>query len=270
MAINRVDFNGNTLIDLTSTTATADTILEGYGAFGKDGNWIDGTATSGGGSSQGIYCGTTAPSSSTGSNGDIYFLMSTDTSVEAYPANYTSSSINSTSYLSKCIGVSAEDGSATNNVYSSSSGTTGHVYYTFDLSAVPSNATISSVTCDVMAHEENSSRSSFTLQLYCGSTAKGSATTVSGTSNTVYSLTTGSWTRSEIDDLQLVMAVGYYGGLIAGATLTVSYEASPEYSITLTGGASSWAISGSNIYQKSSGSWAQVSSVTLDDLIERK
>lgn len=270
MAINKVVFGSTTLIDLTSTTATADKILSGYGAYGKDGVWIDGTATSGGGSSQAVYCGTSTPSSSTGNDGDIYMKMSTDTSVVAYPANYTSSSINSTSNLSKCIGVSAEDGSATGNVYSSGSGTTGHVYYTFDLSDVPSGATISSVTCDVMAHEENSSRSSFTLQLYCDSTAKGSATTVSGTSNTIYSLTTGTWTRDELDNLQLVMAVGYYGGLIAGATLTVNYEASPEYSVTLTGNTSSWTISGNNIYKKTSGSWSQVSSVTLDDSIERK
>lgn len=48
MAINKVDYNGTTLIDLTSTTATADTILSGYGAYGNDGVWIDGTATSGG------------------------------------------------------------------------------------------------------------------------------------------------------------------------------------------------------------------------------
>ena len=45
---NKVIYNGNTLIDLTSTTATADKILSGYGAFGADGAWINGTATGGG------------------------------------------------------------------------------------------------------------------------------------------------------------------------------------------------------------------------------
>lgn len=44
MAINKVEFGGRTLIDLTNTTATADKILTGYGAYGKDGVWVDGTA----------------------------------------------------------------------------------------------------------------------------------------------------------------------------------------------------------------------------------
>lgn len=270
MAVNKVVYGGTTLIDISDTTATASTILSGYGAYGNDGVWIDGTATSGGGSGQGIYCGTSAPSSSTGSNGDIYFLMSAGSTVEAYPASYTSSNMSSTSNASKCIGVSAEDGSATGNMYSSGSSTTGVVEYSFDLSSIPSNATISSVSCDVMAHEENSSRSTFTLQLYSGSTAKGSATTVSGTSNTVYSLSCGSWTRSEIDSLVLHTEYGYYGGLVAGATLTIVYEAEAQYSATITGTASGWTITSNSMYQKSSGSWSQVSTVTLEDSIERK
>ena len=42
--INKVVYGNNTLIDLTGTTATADKIVEGYGAFGRDGAWMDGTA----------------------------------------------------------------------------------------------------------------------------------------------------------------------------------------------------------------------------------
>ena len=49
MAINKIVYGSATLVDLTSTTATADKILSGYGAFGRDGNWMDGTATQGGG-----------------------------------------------------------------------------------------------------------------------------------------------------------------------------------------------------------------------------
>lgn len=44
MANNKVQLaDGTTLIDLTGTTATADKILEGYGAFGADGVWMDGS-----------------------------------------------------------------------------------------------------------------------------------------------------------------------------------------------------------------------------------
>ena len=44
MANNKVQLaDGTTLIDLTGTTATADKILQGYGAFGANGVWMDGT-----------------------------------------------------------------------------------------------------------------------------------------------------------------------------------------------------------------------------------
>lgn len=43
MAVNKVVYGGNTLIDITDTTVTADKILSGYGAYGADGSWIDGS-----------------------------------------------------------------------------------------------------------------------------------------------------------------------------------------------------------------------------------
>ena len=48
MAINQIKYGNTTLIDLTGTTATADKILTGYGAYGKDGVWMDGSATGAG------------------------------------------------------------------------------------------------------------------------------------------------------------------------------------------------------------------------------
>lgn len=57
MGISKVVYNGNTLMDITSTSATADKILRGFGAFGKDGNWMDGTASTGSG---GLPSGITA------------------------------------------------------------------------------------------------------------------------------------------------------------------------------------------------------------------
>lgn len=48
MAVNKVVYGTTTLVDLTGTTATADKILTGYGAYGKDGVWMDGTASAGG------------------------------------------------------------------------------------------------------------------------------------------------------------------------------------------------------------------------------
>lgn len=243
--------------------------MSGFVGHLADGSQVTGTGQ--GGDSQGIYTGTSAPSSSLGEDGDIYILADAGGSLEAYPADYEASGMSSTGNASACIGKSASEGTSTANMYSSSSGTTGVVEYSFDLSAIPSGASIKSVECEVKAHEENASRSTFTVQLYAGSTAKGSKTTVNGTSNTLYTLTTGSWTRAELDSLVLHTEYGYYGGLVAGATLTVAYEMDgAEYDVHLTGSASGWSISGSGIYQKSGGSWHAVATMQLEDLIERK
>lgn len=44
MAVNRVDYGGNTLIDLSADTVTADALLSGFTAHGADGELITGTA----------------------------------------------------------------------------------------------------------------------------------------------------------------------------------------------------------------------------------
>lgn len=44
MAVNRVDYGGNTLIDLTADTVTAEALLVGFTAHGADGEPITGTA----------------------------------------------------------------------------------------------------------------------------------------------------------------------------------------------------------------------------------
>ena len=45
MAFSKIIVNGTTNIDVTQTTSTASTVLQGYGCIGADGVWIDGTAT---------------------------------------------------------------------------------------------------------------------------------------------------------------------------------------------------------------------------------
>lgn len=48
--VNKVVYGSQTIIDISDTTATADKILQGYGAYGADGAWMDGTASAGAGS----------------------------------------------------------------------------------------------------------------------------------------------------------------------------------------------------------------------------
>lgn len=45
MAINKVIFGGNTLMDITDTTAVADKVLDGFYFYGRDGVKTEGTCT---------------------------------------------------------------------------------------------------------------------------------------------------------------------------------------------------------------------------------
>lgn len=49
MAVNKVIFDNTTLIDITDSTVTPETLLEGYTAYAANGSKIIGTAKSGGG-----------------------------------------------------------------------------------------------------------------------------------------------------------------------------------------------------------------------------
>lgn len=240
------------------------------------GTWLEGDIiiediTAGGGVvGLTIYSGEGAPAASLGADGDLYIAVESETSVEATPESFTSSNFNSTSNLSACIGMTAAAGSSTANAYSSGQSATGVANYSFNLPDIPSGATIKSVSLQVKAHEENASRSVCTLQVFSGSAQKGAATTADGTSNTIYNVDCGSsWTAAELAEFVLRLSVGYYGGLIAGATLSVTYDAGGGYSAELSGDATGWSIASGHLYQKASGAWAQAASVSLPDIIAR-
>lgn len=65
--ISKVTFDGDTLIDLTADTVTANSLLSGYTAHGANGQRINGGVTF-----VTYYTGTSNPSASLGNNGDIY------------------------------------------------------------------------------------------------------------------------------------------------------------------------------------------------------
>lgn len=156
-------------------------------------------------------------------------------SVSSYPTAYTTSgSINGTRYKN-AIGKGANTSAVSGNDYASgNSSSKAYIYYSFEFEGIPEDATIDSVSCKVKGHLENSSRSTANLQLYAGSTAKGSASKFTSTSAQTITLTTGTWTRSEIDELQLRFEIGYYGGLVNGATVTIEYSYNDiKYTITI-------------------------------------
>ncbi len=129
-----------------------------------------------------------------------------------------------------------------------STSTTGYFYLTFDTSEIPASATITSITGTATVRVSNTTRVTNTVcQLYTGTTAKGSNKTFASTTagNTV-TLTPGSWTRSELNDLRL--RIGATGSsstqtkyiYLYGATITINYSVQ-AYDITLTNNSSATA-----------------------------
>lgn len=110
--------------------------------------------------------------------------------------------------------------------------TTGYFYLTFDTSEIPAAATITDISGTVTVRVSSTQRVTNTVcQLYAGDTAKGSNKTFASTtaSNTV-TLTPGTWTRAELNDLRL--RIGGTGSsstqtkyiYLYGATITINYS----------------------------------------------
>lgn len=152
-------------------------------------------------------------------------MASVTNTTTSYPTSYavSGSSISGTKYRN-CIGKGSDTSAVSGNDYASgNSSSIAYIDYSFEFDEIPDGATINSVTCTVKGHCENTSRSTAKLQLYAGSTAKGSESKFTSTSAQVLTLSTGAWTAEEIPTMKLRFTIGYYGGLVNGATVTVSY-----------------------------------------------
>ena len=121
--------------------------------------------------------------------------------------------------------------------------------YNFDCSEIPANAIIDSVTCVAAAacYSNGQYFDTRSLQLYSGTTAKGTAVTITGTGNTrtEHNIDGGSWTRSELNSAKIVVYIKRGTDTTQasfsfwGATLTVVYHLPGEtfyrYSIASLG-----------------------------------
>ena len=67
MAVNKIIYNAQVLIDLTNDTVAADKLLAGVTAHDKSGAAVTGTLTF-----ATVYTGSGEPSAGTGTDGDIY------------------------------------------------------------------------------------------------------------------------------------------------------------------------------------------------------
>lgn len=153
---------------------------------------------------------------------------------------------------------------ATINLKTGSRATT-HTRWPFDCSSIPVGATIDSVACNVAALSSSTSTKyvpTRTLQLYSGTTAKGSATTISSTKRSVYTLSCGAWTRDELQSCNLYIYAkrGTAGTSMAidiwfyGADLTVTYTyQSEKFMLKLSGAWQDIA----RVFKKVNGIWVE-------------
>ena len=132
----------------------------------------------------------------------------------------------------------------------------GIVYWPFDTSIIPAEATIDSVAS--MAKGSCNSSTKGSMQLYSGTVAKGSATSTK-TSAAVYNLSCGTWTRAELDNIRLLTKITNANSnssifYFYGADLTVAYTyQSEKFMLKLSGAYNDVA----RTFKKVSGIWVE-------------
>ncbi len=147
--------------------------------------------------------------------------------ITVYPSGYVSDDYSYKSIKNIDRGYASAN---SNFLYAEIEGNSGigaetYFYYTFDLSELPPDVVITSVTCLAAASRGFGFETS-TVQLYSGTNAKGSAAAM----GEKVSIESGTWTREELNDcrLKLYAKSGTENGAslnikFYGATLTIEY-----------------------------------------------
>lgn len=149
-----------------------------------------------------------------------------------------------------------------------------YISYTFDVSEIPLNATITSVAASARARVSSTSYiSTAVLQLYNDSTAMGSSTSARTTTATTYTLTPGTWTRAQLSNIQVrytatrgtsnttSSAYMYF----YGAEITVAYSVDEtKYEITINNSTSVTVAASESLV--SSGDEVFISASSLDGI----
>lgn len=116
-----------------------------------------------------------------------------------------------------------------------------YLVYKFDCSSIPENAVIENVTCAVKGRVSSTTYlPTRYAQLYCGNTAKGNQSGNFTTSDSIQTINGGTWTREELDDINVRMIVrrgtsstGSTASMrFHGATLVITYSIPCNYTIT--------------------------------------
>ena len=187
----------------------------------------------------------------------------------------TSGSQSGSSYAEYAVGNSAESPSssgASSNMYASS-GSTGYAAYSFDFSDIPSGAVIEEMEVRCYGHRESSTIDSSHVSqcvLYSGSTAISDEVDFPSTTDSLITLTpSDTVTRSQLDSFAVRHYVGYYGGLVLGITVEVTYSTGSgldhyTYTTTISGNMTIAVTIGGTVqtdtlYVKNNGAWVAVS-----------
>lgn len=182
-------------------------------------------------------------------------------------------------YLANTIGYSAErPTSYSQSIYSSGTNVTAYGIFSFDMSSIPSNATIEGVEIRCCGKRESETTGSYYIArigLYAGDVLKSTEEEFTSTSDQVITIADpGTWTLSELQNAKLRFTVGYYGGFLFGISWDVTYSipgsSGPEYytyTYTVNGDATiAVTIGGSSqttyqLYRKVNGTWQLIAEV---------
>lgn len=143
--------------------------------------------------------------------------------------------------------------------------TQSRVYYRFDVSSIPMDATINSVNCTARASRQSSSViefSTLTLKIVVGTTEESNhATVANDESVNVYDLPSKTYTRDELTNVGIVIhsargissANKDFWVRLYGATLSVDFTAvsGSRFLLKING---AW-VEGSQLYKKINGVW---------------
>ena len=194
--------------------------------------------------------------------------------------NYSYASVNTSYPISNAYHGSSNTTYGQVN-WKTGSGAETYVYLRFNLSAIPANATITSVTAKAKGYVNTTNSSRVTtrqMQLASGTTLKGSALTLSTSTTEQTFSSTGSWTRAELQSAGVRFYVkrgtsntnSNYTLRMYGASITVNYSyQETTYTITVNNNSSatvsvepdSTVVAGEDCYIKSD----TISGITITD-----
>ncbi len=176
-----------------------------------------------------------------GSSTDTFIPSSFDYTNSIYDTTSGTNGVYDTNYIDN--GLTDHNSSTRAAIYAvQGSNADTYIYYNFDCSSIPRNATITSVSCQVNAGNQGTNYYSSNyrqVQLCSGTTAKGSSQNITGTNTDPTTVTVNggsSWTREELDDIKIRYWVRRgtsnttTGSTISfyGATLSVTYTVPAE------------------------------------------